>query len=86
MSITPDKRDQLRDQLRGAILDTLDFWAMANFPDADLVKRDRTPGAKDADLPELFKTVDAQFDRLLDRFGVLVVPETRGQAIKELGL
>ena len=51
-----------RETFRRYILSALDDWAEERF----LVAK---AGWKDQDLPELFKGLDAQFDRLVERFG-----------------
>ena len=73
--MTPDEADKLKDYFRRAILETMDFWAMEQFPDAHHVKANRSPGATDADLPHIFPAIDAQFDRLIERCGVTIDAE-----------
>lgn len=60
-------RDYVRDVFREAVLKGLDLATRQTFDPPQT-----NAGATDADLPRLFKAIDAQVDRLADRFGVIL--------------
>lgn len=57
-----------RDELRAYVLDALDAWARERCGHYEYVRGITGAGWKDADLPELFKTLDAHYQKLIDRF------------------
>lgn len=59
-------REDLIEAARLKILTALDEFAQEDMPDLISI------GALDRDLPELFKAVDAQVDRLIERSGFLM--------------
>ena len=61
------KRNSIIETFRAAVLDALDEAAYTEFGE--------TIGATDADLPELFSTVDNHVDKLLKRLNISVYPE-----------
>lgn len=62
-------RTWLRDDARDAVLKALDEWAKASG--LPTVRQ----GATDADLPELFRALDAQVDRVIERSGAIMPDE-----------
>jgi hypothetical protein len=62
------KRQDVRDIFRDKLLDALDEASDAAF--GMVVPVHRARGWTDADLPELFKTIDAQVERLAARFAI----------------
>lgn len=63
----PFDREAVREAMRLAVLDALDKTARYYFRHGD----DLQPGADDSDLPELFRVIDAQTERLFNRYEVL---------------
>ena len=59
-------RDAVTDAFREAVLEALDTTAKEIFFDAKF-------GATDADLPRIFKAIDAQIETLCERYGVVLV-------------
>lgn len=69
-------RETIIETFRLCVLAALDTAANETFGAAGLVHRNDS-GATDADLPRLFKAIDAQVDVLAERYGaVLVKPAT----------
>lgn len=65
-------RDTTREKFRQAILAALDDVAQDVFGELPLCGS-HSQGAIDADLPELFRGIDAQLDRLCERYNVVLV-------------
>lgn len=61
------KRDQVTDAFRRAFLKAMDREAVRQF--GLPVQMEAQAGALDQDLPDLFRTLDAQVDRLAARYG-----------------
>jgi hypothetical protein len=59
-----------RDTFRDEVLAALDTVARATLLGLDVKAPSATPGAEDSDLPDLSKTIDAQFARIMARAGV----------------
>ena len=61
-------RERVQEEFRAAVLSALDTAARATFnpPRNDA-------GASDADLPRLFKAIDAQIEALADRYDFALV-------------
>lgn len=70
--INPDQRDEARDGFRAKVLEAMDEYMRALAAENDWAERDDRTGARDADLPELFRGLDAQFERNLTHLGVIV--------------
>jgi hypothetical protein len=71
MTIALDK-DTVQDAFRDGILLALDKIAERAFENIPTLPR-RAAGASDADLPELFRTIDAQVERLCARYDIVLV-------------
>jgi hypothetical protein len=67
-------RDTTLEPFRQAVLEALDKTAREVFAHFPLAARNDT-GATDADLPELFKGIDAQVERLCQRYNAIMVEE-----------
>ena len=65
-------REKVRDTFRNAILRALDEASQEVFEGFTKLPK-RTQGATDGDLPELFRGIDAQIDRLCNRYDVVLV-------------
>ena len=63
-------REWLIEDCRDAVLEALDAFALEHLPATT-----NPLGAKDADLPRLFKAIDAQVDVLLERYSLTVPGE-----------
>lgn len=64
--MTRPVKESTRDAYRDAVLAALDETSVSLFTRAHGV---HDAGASDADLPELFRAIDAHTQRLVDRFG-----------------
>lgn len=62
-------RDKVIDAFRDAVLAALDEKAKEIFR----VHVDGMPGASDADLPELFRTLDAHVEKIAMRYDAVLV-------------
>jgi hypothetical protein len=71
MTIALDK-DTIQDAFRDRLLTALDEIARDVFFHVPKAQRNDA-GASDADLPELFKSIDAQVERLCARYDVVLV-------------
>jgi hypothetical protein len=71
MTIALDK-DTVQDAFRDGILTALDAIARDVFAHIPKAQRNDT-GASDADLPELFMSIDAQVKRLCARYDIVLV-------------
>ena len=69
--MTQEEHDTSREALRLAILDAMDDWAKELYGDLPYVRGTRTPGATDGDLQHIFPAIDEQFNRLIERFGLI---------------
>jgi len=70
--ITLDHREELLSVFRDMALLAMDKAMNRIAHEQNWAARDNCTGARDADLPELFKGIDAQFDRNLAHLGVIV--------------
>jgi 3-hydroxyacyl-CoA dehydrogenase len=71
MTIALDK-DTVQYTFRDGVLAALDLIARDVFANVPKAQRNDT-GASDADLPELFKSIDAQVERLCARYDIVLV-------------
>lgn len=67
-------REMIVEPFRQKVLAALDAAANETFGQLGLVHRNDS-GATDADLPRLFKALDAQIDVLAARYGVVLVAD-----------
>lgn len=65
-------RETIVEPFRQKVLEALDAAANETFGQLGLVHRNDS-GATDADLPRLFKALDAHVDVLAERYGVVLV-------------
>ena len=68
--MTPTELNYARDDMRRAVLDTLDQFVKEKFKNTPKAKRYGAWGWKDSDLDHLFPALDEQFARLVERFSV----------------
>lgn len=77
-----DLRDRFRDRILGAADTAMN--ELVSTGASYLEFRDNCTGARDADLPEFFKGLDAQFDRNLKHAGIQAIVDQDDTLIREL--
>lgn len=70
--MTTINRDYVREVFRERVLEALDSAARQVFPHTRKTSRNDI-GANDSDLPALFRAIDAQLDRLCERYDLVLV-------------
>ena len=65
-------RERVIDAFRHGLLEKLDEIAIEQFG-TTLTPLPQQPGARDGDLPELFRCIDAHAERLARRYGATLV-------------